>query len=62
MVEKNHHIDVHKLEDTEPPDTEAESLANKKDVGFPYSISVEKLMYTYVTCRLDIGYAMVELS
>jgi hypothetical protein len=60
LVEPIHPSAVRELEETVPPETEAESLASEKAAGFPYKSSVGKLLYAYVTCRLDIGYAMGE--
>jgi hypothetical protein len=62
IVDPIHPSAVRELEETAPPETEAECLANEKDAGFPYRSSVGELLYAYVTCRLDIGYAMGELS
>jgi hypothetical protein len=55
LVEPLHPTAVRELEETAPPETEAESLANEKDAGFPYRNSMGELLYAYVTCRLDIG-------
>jgi hypothetical protein len=62
LVKLIHPSVVRELEETVPPDTEAECLANEKDYGFPYRSSGGELLYAYVTCRLDISYAMGELS
>jgi hypothetical protein len=62
LVELIHPSAVREMEETDPPDSEAESQANGKSSGFPYESSVGELVYAYVPCRLDIGYAMGELS
>jgi hypothetical protein len=62
LVEPIHPSAVREIEETAPPEMEAESLANEKNAGFPYRSSVGELLYAYVTCRLDIGYTMGELS
>jgi hypothetical protein len=53
-VEPIHPSAVRELEETVPPETEAESLANEKAAGFSYRSSIGELLYAYVTCRLDI--------
>jgi hypothetical protein len=40
LVEPIHPSAVHELEETAPPETEAEYLANLKDAAFPYRSSV----------------------
>jgi hypothetical protein len=61
LVEPIHPSAVREMEETYPPDLEAESQANEKSAGFPYRSSVGELLYAYVTCQLGIGYAMGEL-
>jgi hypothetical protein len=50
------------LEDTTPPTYSSEKLELEQSTGFPYCTAIGDLMYVFVTCRLDIGYAMAELS
>jgi hypothetical protein len=60
LVEPIHPSAVRELEETAPPETEAESLANEKDTGLQKFCG--RITICYVTCRLEIGYAMGELS
>jgi hypothetical protein len=50
-----------KEESTEVPATPLEASALEKAVGFSYRTVIGGLMFAYVTCRLDIGFAMAEL-
>jgi hypothetical protein len=46
---------------TEGPAIPAESAALEKTVGFSYRRVIGEFVFAYVTCRLDIGFAMAEL-
>ena len=39
-----------------------DKLALEKEAGFGYQKAIRELLYAYVLCRPDIGYAMAELS
>jgi hypothetical protein len=62
MIEPIHPSAIRELEETEPPATLAEAAEVEKSAGFPYRNAVGELLYAYMTCRLDIGYAIGELS
>jgi hypothetical protein len=62
LIEPLHPSSIRELEETNPSDTIAEAALVEKAAGFPYRSGVGELLYAYVTCRLDIGYAMGELS
>jgi hypothetical protein len=46
----------------EPPASPMEAAALEKDVGFPYRTAIGEILLAYVTCRLDIGFSIAELS
>ncbi len=50
------------LETTEAPSNADEAKALETKMGFGYRSVIGELTYAYVTCRLDIGYAVAELS
>ena len=45
-----------------PPENTAEHAALVKKYGFAYRTLLGELLYAYVTCRPDIGYATITLS
>jgi len=45
-----------------PPENTAEHAALVAKHGFAYGTLLGKLLYAYVTCRPDIGYATITLS
>ena len=47
---------------TGPPEDSAKHAALKSQHGFPYRTLLGELLYAYVTCRPDIGYATTTLS
>ncbi len=50
------------LETSSGPADEREARALEEEMGFGYRAALGELLYAYVTCRLDIGYAVAELS
>ena len=57
------HLDAMKEMDTTPgPTTIKDKMTLEKKEGFGYPKAVSELLYAYVLCRPDIGYAMAELS
>jgi hypothetical protein len=57
------HPNVYKeVESSEGPVTPTEAAAIEKSAGFSYRTVIGELIFAYVTCRLDIGFAMAELS
>jgi hypothetical protein len=62
LIEPIRPSSICELNETEPPATLAESAEVEKSMGFPYHNALGELVYDYVTCRLDIGYTMGEVS
>jgi hypothetical protein len=50
------------LEETVPPTEPSEKAGLERASGFTYRTAIGEMMYEFVTYRLDIGYAMAELS
>ena len=48
--------------DQGPPEKTPEAIALEKQFGFSYRSLLGELMYSYVICRLDIGYILTKLS
>ena len=48
--------------DQGPPEKSPEAVALEKEFGFSYRSLLGELMYSYVICRLDIGYILTKLS
>ena len=48
--------------DTGPPEHSPEGLQLAQSTGFSYRALLGTLIYAYVICRLDIGYALTKLS
>ena len=55
---------VSKQIDTEigPPEHSPEGQLISKTAGFPYRHLLGVLIYAYVVCRVDIGFALTKLS
>ena len=45
-----------------PKEHSPEAIALEKTAGFSYRTVLGELMYAYITCRPDIGYAITTLS
>jgi hypothetical protein len=61
LIEPLHPSAFKELEETPPTDA-AEKNALEQSAGLAYRTVIGELMYVYVTCRLDIVYAMADLS
>jgi hypothetical protein len=62
LIEPLHPSAFKELEETTPPTSESEKLQLEQAAGFSYCNAIGELLYAFVTCRIDIGYAMAELS
>ena len=61
-IEPLHPDAVKELETISGPTVLEDKLTLEKEAGFGYRKAIGELLYAYVLCRLDIGYAMAELS
>jgi hypothetical protein len=62
LIEPLHPSAFKELVEKVPPTEPSEKAELERVAGFAYRTAIGELMYTYVTCRLDVGYAMAELS
>jgi hypothetical protein len=62
LIEPLHPSAFKELEETVLPTEPSEKAELERAAGFAYRTPIGELMYAYVTCRLDVGYAMAELS
>jgi hypothetical protein len=62
MIEPLHPSSIKELETTMGPEEPVEEMVIDKATGFPYRTCIGELIFAYVTCRLDIGCAVTELS
>jgi hypothetical protein len=62
LIEPLYPSSFKELEETTATTDSAEKLELEQSTGLTYHTAIGELMYAFVTCRLDIGYAMEELS
>lgn len=62
LIEPLHPSSIKELETSEGPEDPAEARAIEKSAGFGYRTGIGEIIFAYVTCRLDIGYAITELA
>ena len=62
MIEPLHPDSIKELERAECPATDNERQALVEEFGFSYHSAIGELLYAYIFCRPDKGYAMAELS
>jgi hypothetical protein len=62
IKEPIHPSGVGSLENNEGPQDSAEADKLEKKMKFGYRAGIGELIYAYVTCRPDIGYAVAELA
>eukprot|EP00957_Ditylum_brightwellii_P039552 2992154-Ditylum_brightwellii.AAC.1 len=62
IIEPIHPNSIKELESAARPESEAESKQLEADKGFSYQAAIGKLIFAYVICCPDIGYAVAELS
>jgi hypothetical protein len=62
LIDPLHPSAFKELEETAPLTSPAEKAELERSAGFAYRNAIGELLYAFVTCRLDIGYAMAELS
>jgi hypothetical protein len=62
LIEPLHPSAFKYLEETTHPTSESEKLQLEQAAGFSYRNAIGELLYALVTCKLDIGYDMAELS
>jgi hypothetical protein len=61
LIEPLHPSAFKELEETAPLTSPAEKAELERSAGFAYRNAIGELLYAFVTCRLDIGYAMAKL-
>jgi hypothetical protein len=57
-----HPSSIKELETSEGPKDPVAAKAVETAAGFAYRTGIVEIIFAYVTCRLDIGYAVTELS
>jgi hypothetical protein len=62
VIEPLHPSEFKELKETVTPTEPSEKAELERSAGFTYRTAIGELMYAFVTCRLDVGYAMAELS
>jgi hypothetical protein len=62
LIEPLHPSAFKELEETAPLTSPAEKAELERSAGFAYRNAKCEFLYAFVTCRLDIGYAMAEMS
>jgi hypothetical protein len=62
LIEPLHPSAFKELEETATLTSPAEIAELERSAGFAYRNAIGELLYDFFTCRLDIGYAMAELS
>ena len=62
LVEPLHPSAMKELETTEGPENDADIASLEREAGFSYRTALGELIFAYVICRPDIGYAVAELS
>jgi hypothetical protein len=62
ITEPVHPNSIKEIESSEGPDDPVSAKAIDPAAGFKYRTAISEGIFAYVTCRLDIGYAIVELS
>jgi hypothetical protein len=62
LVEPIHPSSIKELETSEGPEDPAAAKAIEAAAGFAYRTDIGEIIFAYVTCRLDISYAVTELS
>jgi hypothetical protein len=58
LIEPLHPSSIKELETSEGHEDTTEVGDLEKAAGFGYRNGIGEIMFTYVTCRLDIGYAI----
>jgi hypothetical protein len=61
-IEPVHLSSIKELDTSEGTEDVTVTNTIESDTGFAYRTSIGDIIYAYVTCRLDIGYAVNELS
>ena len=61
-IEPLHPDEVKELETSVGPTTIEDKEVLEKETGFTYRADIGELIYAYVLCSPDIGYAIAELS
>jgi hypothetical protein len=62
LIEPLHPSAFKELEETAPPAEPLEKAELERAAGFAYWTAIGEITYAFVTCQLDVGYAMAELS
>eukprot|EP00957_Ditylum_brightwellii_P107920 8232095-Ditylum_brightwellii.AAC.1 len=62
IIELLHPDSAKELETTIGPPNKSESKQLEVEEGFSYQRAINELIFVYVICHLDIGYAVSELS
>jgi hypothetical protein len=62
LIEPLHPSAFKELDETATLTSPAKKSELERSAGFAYQNAIGELLYAFVTCRLDIGYAMAELS
>eukprot|EP00957_Ditylum_brightwellii_P138081 10526849-Ditylum_brightwellii.AAC.1 len=62
IIEPIHPNSIKKLESTTSPYSETECEQLKAEEGFSYQAAIKELIFSYVICYPDIGYAVAKLS
>jgi hypothetical protein len=62
LIEPLHPSTFKELEETVPPTEPSEKAELEISAVFAYWTTIGELMYAYVTCQLDVGYVIAELS
>eukprot|EP00957_Ditylum_brightwellii_P194435 14808088-Ditylum_brightwellii.AAC.2 len=62
IIEPIHPDLIKKLETMIGPTSEAESNQLEAEEGFSYHDAIGSLIFAYVICHIDIGYAVAKLS
>jgi hypothetical protein len=62
IIEPVYPSSIKEIESSEGPEDPAAAKAIENTAGFKYRTAIGEAIFAYVTCRLDTGYAIAELS
>jgi hypothetical protein len=62
IIEPVHSSSIKEIESYEGPEDPAAAKAIENNAGSKYRTTIGEAIFAYVTCRLDTGYAIAELS
>jgi hypothetical protein len=62
IIEPVHPSSIKEIESSEVPEDPAAAKAIDNTAGFKYRTAICEEIFAYITCRLDTGYAIAELS